>query len=795
MVVITVTIVLLTIIGLEIIGLKIIGLRQALTSLIHWLHSITARISKPLNLQVSNITHDSIFLKWTKPVEGGDYVTSYTILYRCNDDPIHQWQNKACSVEEKVEISGLQPRTVYFFKVRPEGQCRHGKESNETDPIATKPKYPGKPDGKPTAILVTQHSIILQWGKPEYGADLVISYTIFYRNPTTDSHCKWKKQICKSKNRKAVIDGLEPETKYVFKVIPEGKFGEGPESIMSNPIKTDKILSKRIKQMSEKISKGISPERYVLPMKYAGGRRYTLGEPPLLHSKEKVLMLIGATGSGKTTLLNGIVNYVLGVTQEDNFRFKIKDETDKADEIPDQTDKPDKADEPDKTERNQAHSQTKKVTAYTFYAMDGLCVPYTLTIVDTPGFGDTAGITQDKETVKQMFEFFSIGREYGIDHVNGVGVVVQAPNARLTHTQKYIFDSIQSVLAKDVSSNMFLMVTFVDGSNPPVINAVQEANVPCSNHFKFNNSALFSNPNGDDFVKMFWKLCTKSFQMFFEEFENVKPASTKDTKNVLETRQHLESIIQELQKKITSGLDKINELHNEKKMLEEHKDEMNINENFKYEVQVCKQVTKKLPQNQRALNCLNCFTTCHYHCDKKDDEVYNCEVMNGHGPSVACCTICCFKCPWEMHCLQSSSYESYKNTETRTIKELKQKYDEARYHYETSSSAVDRLEEELSKMQHDVMTKIKQARRCKQNLNKIAMKPGKLTEVEYIDILIVAEKTQTEEGYLERIQALEELKKAAALLAKLSEEGNLPPTHFKISRWWTDFRHKTLNVI
>lgn len=34
-------------------------------------------------------------------------------------------------------------------------------------------------------------------------------------------------------------------------------------------------------------------------------------------------MLVGATGSGKTTLVDGIVNYAMGVSFDDPFRFTL----------------------------------------------------------------------------------------------------------------------------------------------------------------------------------------------------------------------------------------------------------------------------------------------------------------------------------------------------------------------------------------------------------------------------------------------------------------------------------------
>lgn len=44
---------------------------------------------------------------------------------------------------------------------------------------------------------------------------------------------------------------------------------------------------------------------------------------------EKTIMLVGEIGSGKSTLIDGIVNYVVGVSFDDPFRFtqEEKEET------------------------------------------------------------------------------------------------------------------------------------------------------------------------------------------------------------------------------------------------------------------------------------------------------------------------------------------------------------------------------------------------------------------------------------------------------------------------------------
>ncbi len=91
----------------------------------------------------------------------------------------------------------------------------------------------------------------------------------------------------------------------------------------------------------------------------------------------------------------------------------------------------------------------QKITAYQLNHMDGFRVPYSLTIVDTPGFGDTRGISHDQKITAQIHSFFSA--RGGINCIDAVCFVVQASLARLTHTQKYIFDSILSIFGKDIA--------------------------------------------------------------------------------------------------------------------------------------------------------------------------------------------------------------------------------------------------------------------------------------------------------------------------------------------------------
>ncbi|KAK8389847.1 hypothetical protein O3P69_009089 [Scylla paramamosain] len=223
------------------------------------------------------------------------------------------------------------------------------------------------------------------------------------------------------------------------------------------------------------------------------------------YAESKVIMMVGETGSGKTTLINGLVNYVFGVDWNDSFRFKMIVEDSRA---------------------NQAHSQTKDVTSYTLHHQDGFRMPYSLTIIDTPGFGDTKGIKRDREIVEQLRKFFTSPGDLGISHIDAIGFVVQASQARLSVGQKYVFDSILALFGKDISDNIFLLVTFADGQEPEVLNAVREAEIPHKHYFQFNNSALYSQTNKNrKFGSLFWEMGCESFQTFLDKVLEVETSA------------------------------------------------------------------------------------------------------------------------------------------------------------------------------------------------------------------------------------------------------------------------------
>jgi GTPase SAR1 family protein len=308
--------------------------------------------------------------------------------------------------------------------------------------------------------------------------------------------------------------------------------------------------------------------------------RYAVGSPPLsidpsIMASERVLMLVGATGTGKTTLINGITNYIYGTKWVDGFRLKVIHNDGR---------------------RPQAYGQTKHITAYTFPELKGSPLPYTLTVIDTPGFGDTDGLKQDRQLVDQINAFFLVPPPGGITHLHGIGFVVKASDNRLTPMQLYVFNSILSIFGRNVKDNIFVIITFCDAEKPIVLSALKEAHIPYTGKgFKFNNSALFadkeredddSDDDDSDFNSSFFKMGMKSFKQFFKQFEKAEPKSLQQTKDVLEERKQLEIIIEGLRYQIVHGIGKLTALQQEQTALSRHQADVEANQNFTYTVTV-----------------------------------------------------------------------------------------------------------------------------------------------------------------------------------------------------------------
>ena len=431
---------------------------------------------------------------------------------------------------------------------------------------------PVNPDHvKPSQDGVTHCSIRLEWSKPEYGSDSVQQYTVCYGQKDEQAD-QWMSKTTTTIETSLTLKYLQSESVYLFKVRAECEAGVSEYSQVSDPILTLQPPPSHLSDILEHssvlpLSEGRLPvylihndDSYIQD----GFRHVRIGKPNR-SVKNKVLMVLGATGAGKSTLINGMVNYILEVQWKDDFRFKLI--TDKA--------------------KSQAQSQANNITVYTIHAMPGSQIPYSFTIIDTPGFEDTSGLEQDLLIMAKIKQFFSM-EGTSISHLNGIGLVAQSALMRLTPTQKYVFDSILSIFGRDVTQSIFLMITFADGQTPPVMTAIREANIPHADVFKFNNSALYAldSSDGNNFDEMFWKMGMESFKKFFTLFSETEDINLITTRKVLEVRDEVLTLALEFHQLMKECLTEIELLQQAKTCLLTVKAEVSANKDFTQEIQV-----------------------------------------------------------------------------------------------------------------------------------------------------------------------------------------------------------------
>lgn len=349
--------------------------------------------------------------------------------------------------------------------------------------------------------------------------------------------------------------------------------------------------------------------------------------------------------------------------------------------------------------------------------------------------------------------------------MDAVGFLAQAALARLTPTQKYIFDSILSIFGNDIENNISFLVTFADGQTPPVLDAIKEAKITKQldkngqpHHHRFNNSGFFASNQAEDenngFGQMFWKLGMKNFESFFSVLSNMATRSLTLTKEVLEERKHINVTIEGLTTKIQRQLTKMEELRKTKQMIENHSDQIKANKDFKYTVTVSKGDKFDITDNTCTTNCSKCSMSCHFPCQLGLTEMkQGCAAMGKDG----LCKVCPKNCKWDEHLNQSYHWVFKDVSETKTYEEIRKKYESALHQKLTTEGVLQALQLELKQIQYDLKQDIKTITDCLQRLDRIALRPDAFTTTEYIELMIQAETKEKKPGYQERIKSLKSL--------------------------------------
>ncbi|XP_026105067.1 uncharacterized protein LOC113076592 [Carassius auratus] len=464
--------------------------------------------------------------------------------------------------------------------------------------------------------------------------------------------------------------------------------------------------------------------------------KVTFGER---HTKKlhKTILLVGGTGTGKTTLIDVMINYMLGVQREDKVWFEITD---------------------DQSYYSQVHTQTRRITVYEFYLQES---PIHLTIIDTPGYGDTHGVEKDKEIAESLLSLSKSAE--GIHKIHAVCLVIKATQTRISERELYIFDAVQSLFGRDIAENIILVLTHSRGTIPKnILTAVKEAKIKCAVnqqnqpvYFLFDNCQTEPADETNEMLKQSWDLTFTEITGFFTFIENMKAKSLKMTQDVLQKRKQLETNISDLQS-LNQKIDtKQNELKQAQEAVEQNKKDAEENKNFEYEVDVVyiEKVDIDRSVASVAMCCTFCRENCHYPGCWWCCGLSWCKVMKNHY-----CTVCTNKCHYSKHVKEAKIYETKMKREKMTDEDLKNKYNDSIIKIKEGESLAKKLEEELHILEIEKVYLVMEAYHCVDILDLIALNTDSVFTLQHFDFLIEKLKEICKSG---KAETLEKKKKRA----------------------------------
>ena len=482
--------------------------------------------------------------------------------------------------------------------------------------------------------------------------------------------------------------------------------------------------------------------------------------------KSLSFMVVGETGCGKTTLLNSFVNFLLGVDIIDDYRYKIIQE---------------------RTNKSQANSQTSQVNIYNIRSIGGYPP---IKIIDTPGFGDTAGIEKDNEIVGQIEKFL----KENLKAINAICFVAKSTNNRLTSYQKYILNRILDLFGEDIKENFIFILTFCDGGIPNILESLKSRDCPFSEiiestknlqwYFKFNNSSFYESDREDEYTKIFWKLGIKNFEFFLSRLKYIPKKNLSLTKEVLKERKLLNQKINILNDKLINTINKIYELKDLIKAISNIKNDINASKMYEKKIRYpkIKKVDKK--PNFYATTCLICNKTCHPICEiADDDEKHKCTSMDKDG----FCMICPKRCKWDQHKNRNYILEETFEEETIILEDLKKRYFELNEELPIKMQLFNDKKEKLMDWYSDCQQYQELICGSVNKLKSIALKKSIESDEEFFNMLIEIEKSEHNSGWQNRIRILETFKNQKKLLAEIYNGTNKQMNQIK------DFINNELN--
>lgn len=395
-------------------------------------------------------------------------------------------------------------------------------------------------------------------------------------------------------------------------------------------------------------------------------------------SATKTILLIGQSGSGKTTLLNAMINYLMGVQFEDNFRYSVRDE------IGDR-------------QKKISESQTEFVTGYHIYHKPGMVHSYNYLIIDSPGLLDTRG-KKEQTKIRKQTEFFLREEKLNITELHSLAFVINGTTNRSQEYVKNIITEFENLFGKDTVQITNVFATHCDSAQS-VQQVLEDVEIKYTKLYNFQNDCIFSKGQDNPLLALLapkkWEYLMKKYQEFFEDLNVTPPGSLLLSREAAIEKMELEGAIIQVTNNIEHKINTVIEYESQRKLYDEYKICMENNKAFEGEETVTVKERVSIEGTfSHAHNCKVCNRTCMFPC-------YTGRILVGCLAFYGTCEVC--KCKMRgKHERQGVRIEEKLKTRSVTHKEMKKRYEDAM----GKASSIEAVKKELEKQIAEASTEV-----------------------------------------------------------------------------------------